>query len=713
LSLVFVALNWIWVISVVAIALGCVIFVHELGHFLVAKLCGVKVEKFYLGFDIAGWKLFKFRYGETEYGIGVFPVGGYVKMLGQEDNPNRLRAEIERAKLQQPAQDAQTEGSSSAQSKADAAHEPAEDVDLAQAEAALYDPRSYLAKSVPKRMAIISAGVIMNVIFAFFTAMGAYYFGVEQLACAVGDMAPGEAAWRAGIRPGDRVVDIAGYETEQFLDFQRHVTVGDIENGVTMLVNRPGVKEPIKFKLQPDILRGFPTIGVTPPYITSLVKGLPQDFSPFFPESAASLAKPALKQGDRVVSVNGVPVKNYVELLAQLVKNPEQHLQLTVECTVPADGQKSGALETTKLVDVAVPPQPMRTLGLVMAMGDVTAIEHGSPADTAGIKPNDRIIKIDGKPVDDPMFLPQQLRRRAGESITVTVERKDSGPVDITVALRLVDWYEEPIRKNNPLSIPELGVAYQVLNTVVRVVPGSPAEKADIKPCEIIKSATILRPELKDPDVIITQPKKVTLEFDEKNPNWPFFFYVLQGEEGIPFKVHPDSPVQLTLNNDRTVILNSEIAPGWFNPNRGFIFDYDTFIVQAHSFGGAVVLGAKETGDALTLVVRILRKLGSQISLEKLSGPISIAATAGQAAQHGPATLLLFLTLLSANLAVLNLLPIPILDGGHLVFLAYEGIRGKPADERVQIGLSMLGLIFLLSLMLFVTGMDIIHLFFE
>ena len=82
-------------------ALGFVIFVHELGHFIVAKLCGVKCEKFYLGFDIGGWKLFKFKYGETEYGIGILPLGGYVKMLGQEDNPARLKAEIERAKLQQ------------------------------------------------------------------------------------------------------------------------------------------------------------------------------------------------------------------------------------------------------------------------------------------------------------------------------------------------------------------------------------------------------------------------------------------------------------------------------------------------------------------------------------------------------------------------------------------------------------------------------------
>ena len=76
----------------VAVGLGFVIFVHELGHFVVAKLCGVKCEKFYLGFDMpleSALQTCKARsaWGETEYGIGILPLGGYVKMLGQEDNP--------------------------------------------------------------------------------------------------------------------------------------------------------------------------------------------------------------------------------------------------------------------------------------------------------------------------------------------------------------------------------------------------------------------------------------------------------------------------------------------------------------------------------------------------------------------------------------------------------------------------------------------------
>ena len=96
-----------WAIVQVVLGLGFVIFVHELGHFLVAKACGVKCEKFYVGFDvpikifgrqILPAVLFRKQIGETEYGIGMVPFGGYVKMLGQDDNPGNIEREIERSR---------------------------------------------------------------------------------------------------------------------------------------------------------------------------------------------------------------------------------------------------------------------------------------------------------------------------------------------------------------------------------------------------------------------------------------------------------------------------------------------------------------------------------------------------------------------------------------------------------------------------------------
>ena len=94
----------IWTVTIgvllVILGLNALIIVHEWGHFIIARLCGVRCEKFYIWFDFWGLKFFKFKWGDTEYGLGLFPLGGYVKMLGQEDNPGAIQAEIERAKLQ-------------------------------------------------------------------------------------------------------------------------------------------------------------------------------------------------------------------------------------------------------------------------------------------------------------------------------------------------------------------------------------------------------------------------------------------------------------------------------------------------------------------------------------------------------------------------------------------------------------------------------------
>ena len=194
---------------------------------------------------------------------------------------------------------------------------------------------------------------------------------------------------------------------QRFQDLQKYVAVGDIQNGVTMVIKRPGVKEPLKFLLHPDRTRGLPTIGIWVPYSTTLMID-----EPAWPGSAAARAKPALKSGDRIVMIDGVKIDNYQQLMAGLAEHPDKPLQLTVECSVPIGGRKGDALETSKLVDVTVPPQPIRTLGLVMTMGDIVAIQDGSPVadkvlvhgrEESKIQPHDRILKIDGKPIDDPM----------------------------------------------------------------------------------------------------------------------------------------------------------------------------------------------------------------------------------------------------------------------------------------------------------------------
>jgi regulator of sigma E protease len=153
--------------------------------------------------------------------------------------------------------------------------------------------------------------------------------------------------------------------------------------------------------------------------------------------------------------------------------------------------------------------------------------------------------------------------------------------------------------------------------------------------------------------------------------------------------------------------LEPALATDWFNPDRGLAFEPLTFIETAHTFGDMLRSGGRETANAAMVVFRTIQKIGSnQVSARLLGGPVTIFQQARHAAEEGVANLLLFLTLLSANLAVLNFLPIPLLDGGHFILLVYEGIRGKPADERVQEILTYVGLIFILGLMCFVLGLE-------
>jgi len=251
--LIAVTLSWelVWVIIEVMVGLGAVIFVHELGHFLVAKACGVKCEKFYIGFDIGGWKLFARRWGETEYGIGILPLGGYVKMLGQDDNPAKVAEEMERARLR--TAEAGSGGERSVTSDS-AAHRQS---------SFTLDPRSYPAKSVPQRMAIISAGVVMNLIFAVLFAAVAYGMGVPYRAAVVSDVVPGSPAWKAGLRAGDRIVQIGDSKDPRFTDLQGRVALGDLQNGVPLVIERPGQPQPLSLSLRPEQGRGLvPTIGI-------------------------------------------------------------------------------------------------------------------------------------------------------------------------------------------------------------------------------------------------------------------------------------------------------------------------------------------------------------------------------------------------------------------------------------------------------------------
>jgi regulator of sigma E protease len=687
------------VILKVAFGLGFVIFVHELGHFSVAKLCGVKCEKFYLGFDIAGLKFCKFRWGETEYGIGILPLGGYVKMLGQEDNPAKLREEMERAKAA-----TETGGPSVAVSS--------------EAAASLFDPRSFLAKSVPKRMAIIAAGVIMNLIFAFFMAVVAFRLGAQEPLCIVGEVHAGEAAWQANLHSGDEILEIAGKKMQTFRDLQAAITLGtiDVKKGVPFLIRRNGKEMTVTVKPQNSL--GIFAIGVMGQNTTKLLSNqktwLVFNRHAVIPGSAADRAKPAFHNGDQIVKIDGIPITNYAQINAELARKADRKITMVVErIERDAKGKLTGV---TRHIEVTVEPDPMRDLGLVMAMGSVTAVQADSPAATAGIQPGDHIVQPDG----DPMTLPDRLARQAGKTVELKLERgKNKEAVVCSAQLREPPEIIPSMFRNSPVAIPALGVTYRVLNKVDRVVEGSPAAKAGMQPGDVIVAAQLVSPDKKAIRELGVDPTEEDLiggrlewfgdkrggliEFNKENNNWPSFVNVLQN-------MLPGTKVELTFKRkgkEQTATIVPTTLADVYNPYRGFRFEPLTVLSRGDSWNEAFALGGVQTLKDVTVVFRSVRALGTgQVPMKGLAGPWGIIQMALHAADQGTAKLLLFLAFLSANLAVINFMPIPVLDGGHFVLLCYEGIRGKPANEHVQTVLAYIGLALILALMVWVIGLD-------
>ncbi len=685
-------------VLMVAAGLGFVIFVHELGHFLAAKSCGVKCEKFYIGFDIplpkiAGFqlpsKIFHFQWGETEYGIGILPLGGYVKMLGQDDDPRKFKEEQERIK-QGVAENA--------------------------AVTPVIDPRSYPAKSVPQRMLIISAGVIMNLIFGVIMGSIAYGMGVVYEPTIIGSVTPGGAAWTQDYRPGDKILRIGkGGRVDEQLRFMQDLMPQIMLNGgdapMEVLVRRDGEEKVKEIQPSDPLKTGKKLLGIGPSSTTTINPKVPADEYSSAQEVEKQLA------GATILAVNGEKVADYAQLQAIFAQHPSEALTLSLERPKPLpegtkpDDKTPREMET---YEVTVEPQHQRTLGLVLKLGPVVAVRNGSPAKTTGIEDGDVIVSIAGEPVGDPFTLSQRMLAYVGKEIDIEVERagKDgkvtTKPLKITPKAPLLTDPGFSGRGGDMVAAEPLGLAFSVLDEVVGVLPDSPAAKAGLQAGDVVVAMRIVpgsEESAKRINAMLIKKLLATITFNENDDhlNIASLYYM---QQFLP----PDTKFEVTYRRGelKTALLESMASPDGYVENRGINLQKLQEVRTATGFGDALWLGFRETTDKLKEVGYTLQRLVTfKIAPTNLGGPLSIFAVARSEATLGWARLLIFLTFLSANLALLNFLPIPVLDGGHMVFLVAEWIRGKPVDENMQGWALLVGMVCLLSLMVFVFGLDI------
>ena len=667
-------------IGKVLAGLGFVIFVHELGHFLVAKACGVKCEKFYVGFDVPirigplrlPASIVKFQWGETEYGIGIIPLGGYVKMLGQDDNP--ANAEAEAARIRQ-------EGS--------------EGEDAVKGE---LDPKSYPAKTVPQRMAIISAGVIMNLIFGVIMAAVAYKIGTPIQPASVGRVSYGSNAWLAGWEPGYDLVgfsesDVASHFYRFTWDLRYAVIGGGMDDttGIPFrVVNRDGVESISKVQpIQSGEDSKQVTIGIIAASNATVV-------------SAGSLEQ--LQIGDQIIEVDGVPIKRDThgprpDLLGwhatQLIAaDPTKTLTLTV-------------LRAGEELQVAIPPVSLKQPHVSFGMGPVVGVIPGSVGEEVGFLKGDVIQSVNGEPVGDPVTLPQRMANLTGKRVVFQVSRSIDGQTqstqEITVESLPVSHFLTPAAPYSKGCLQGLGVAYGCDNIVAT------SKIAGVQPGDRLDSVQLV----KTP----ANQKQVDARKLQKQPlgDYLSWFYIHQtGQVNMT-----GFNLQLNFSRDHSdqqiaVITEWEDSPENFSWERGIMFAPLERVHQASGWGDAFQLGLRRTGQDMSRVGQTIGWIaGGKASVSDLGGPVMIIKVAKDEAAVDVTRLLLFLTMLSANLAIINFLPIPILDGGHFVFLTIELIRRKPVSERIQGSLSMIFLVALLGFMVFIVSNDVFRLWIQ
>ncbi len=602
--------------AVVVLAIGILIFVHELGHFLVAKKVGIRVEAFALGF---GPKVWGFTRGDTIYKLCLIPLGGYVKMSGEapEDRPEEVRGD------------------------------------------------EFFAKTISQRAWVVSAGVIMNVLFAIIAFPLAFAIGVPIETAVVGNVTPGLPAWEAGIESGDEILTIDDTEMLGFPDVKTAVAFSD---------------EPLEVVLR----RGEETLTrtVTPLYSEAQgyhVIGIGPEISAprFMGEDAPIMAR--LPEGtvgprDTVTGIDGRPVDAAVA--SGLIRYADRdELELEVE---DARGGRRRVVVPLTLADEAEGGKPR--IGVVSLAATIDRIAN-SPRQSdlgrrLGLVVGDRIAVLNGRPIRSNVDLDIALRGRGAGAArkTATVERDGA-----MVELGPVDWDGRPGSLAGSVALRSSG-------THVSVEFGSPAYRAGMRSGDRVLAYGDSR-------------------FSGAEGDWKLLVEAI-GSAG-------DAPRDVEVRRGDETILIRGLKPGPIRPTLlSLSLEAPPMTHEVHRpFPSSVSAGFAQTKNKLVEILMTLRGLFTGgVAAENLGGIITIARVSYTFAEQGLGKILFFMAILSLNLAILNILPIPILDGGHLVFLALEKIKGGPIDERWMGYANVVGLVFILGLMLFVTYNDIMRL---
>lgn len=524
-------------------ALGPLVVFHEFGHYLFAKLFGVKPEVFSIGF---GPKIASKQIGETEWRLSWIPLGGYVKLLG-DDGERELTPEEKKRSLQ--------------------------------------------SAKAWQRFFIFFGGPLFNLILAVLIFMFILAYGEPQMASVVGRVVSGSAAEKAGFQSGDKIVRIDGQPVRKYEEVILKINESPNRAMVFDVVRSHGGQE-AQVRVTPAPQEGLSVYGEAT-HVGEIEGMLPMARATVVGVSDASgpAGKLGIKTGDKITQLDGNPLPSWEELeRAYELAAPGTVLRLTLESGASLSAVKTKGKTLTEMT------------GLRSSELFIDKVVKDSPAEQAGLKVGDRLVSINGT-VMESFFELKDAVQRSGE--------KDG---------KLLLAYEREGKIEN-LDLNPKGTESKdiLLRKVTQFTIGVMPALVWAPPFEVVER-------ILNPFTLIHKATARTVEFSRRN------------------------------------------------------------------------------------IVSIGKMFSGNVSVATLGGPILIGKIAGDSLTRGLIAFLTTMAILSVGLGVLNLLPVPVLDGGHLVLLGLEVIRGKPLSLRQMEIVQQVGLSLILLLMVVVIRNDIARL---
>jgi len=719
----------IYHLSLIVLGFGALIFIHELGHFVAAKWAGIRTEAFAVGMGpvaVAWRKGIGLRFGstskeyekrvvqaverdretsvsvkeknseikmedayrvgdriglgETEYSLRWLPIGGFVKMLGQEDaNPNYVSN----------------------------------------------DPRSYQNCPISKRMVVVSAGVIMNILLAIVLFVVAFMVGVRFEAPIVGDVGDNMPAGRTvadnasqlgitepGLMPGDEVLAIDGSPARTFADIQIASAMSKPGVPITLAVEREGFSQPLRFNLLPekDSTTGLLSIGLAPGASARLSQGRIGSLNIQEALEQAGVAQQGVQPGMLMITAEDQPVRTFEQYQRILqsrngadvvtqwrsLDNQGEPTGPTVEAIIEASPAFQVMLHP-ELSDDGVRDYELGLLGLA-PLSKISFVDKGSENRDA-IHAGDVVLRVGEIVAPLLKQIKQEIQRKAGGTIGMLLLR-DGKQVEVTakvsrsgqVGIGLVYAWELP---NVAVPMTRLGIPAGASDAA----EGSASDKAspiaslNLMPGDrvleingqAIADWTDIREALRQ--AVNTGDKEAGVKVE-----WLIAHEFWEGE--------PETHTLVLSADDASKIAHL----GWESSLPRYVFDP---LQTTLSAGGnpltAISMGVRETHKLIMLVyLTIDRLVRGSVGVEQLRGPVGIVDLGSKIVPQGAMYFLFFLGMISVNLAVINFLPLPIVDGGLFLYLVYEKIKGQPPPIVFQnvatlIGLALIGTVFLVT----------------